>query len=70
MGEADNLDRASELEEFQRQAAIRAAQSKLGKPPTSFDGLNCVDCEEEIEEGRLAIGKYTCFHCQTKRERR
>lgn len=70
MGEADNLDRASELEEVQRQAAIRTAQSKLGKPPTSFDGENCVDCEEEIEEGRLAIGKYTCFQCQTKRERR
>ena len=70
MGEADNLDRASELEEAQRQAAIRAAQSKLGKPPAGFDGENCVDCEEEIEEGRLAIGKYTCFHCQPKRERR
>lgn len=70
MGEADNLDRASELEEVQRQAAIRAAQSKLGKPPAGFDGENCVDCEEEIEEGRLAIGKYTCFLCQTKRERR
>lgn len=70
MGEADNLDRASELEEIQRQAAIQATQRRLSTVPPDFDGLNCVDCEEEIEEGRLAIGKYTCFHCQTKRERR
>ena len=70
MGESDNLDRASELEEVQRQASIRAAQGKIGKPPAGFDGTNCVDCGDEVEEGRLAICKYTCFLCQTKRERR
>ena len=70
MGEADNLDRASELEEIQRQSAIQAMQRRMQQVPSDFDGTNCVDCEEEIEEGRLAIGKYTCFQCQTKRERR
>jgi RNA polymerase-binding transcription factor DksA len=68
--EADDLDRASELEEVQRQTAIRAAQAKLTSAPASFDGEHCVDCDEDVEQGRLAIGKYTCFACQTVRERR
>lgn len=70
MGEADNLDRASELEEIQRQSAIQAMQRKMQQVPSDFDGTNCVDCGDEVEEGRIAIGKYTCFLCQTKRERR
>lgn len=70
MNEADDLDRASELEEQERQSAIQAARASIGKPPIGFDGLHCSDCEDEIEEGRLQLGKFRCYACQVRKERR
>ncbi len=29
-----------------------------------FDGEHCVDCEDEIPEVRLTMGKVRCVHCQ------
>ena len=34
-----------------------------------FDGLNCLDCGDEIPERRLKMGRIYCVTCQTEIER-
>ena len=33
--------------------------------PEYFDGIHCIDCDDEIPEKRLKIGAYRCIDCQT-----
>lgn len=35
-----------------------------------FDGETCIDCGDDIPEGRLALGKIRCVHCQELLEKR
>lgn len=65
---ADNLDHASEVEQGFRDRAIAAAR-RLPPVPKDFDGKTCVECSEDIPEQRLALGKFTCVHCQAVIER-
>lgn len=61
------VDRACLLEQEMRDAAIAEA-SRRKEPPASFNGADCVECDGPIVAGRLALGYFTCIHCQTRIE--
>jgi RNA polymerase-binding transcription factor DksA len=54
----------AEAERHQRALAQPEAQPNFNE----FDGLNCVDCGEEIISERLAMGRVRCAECQTTLE--
>lgn len=72
---ADPFDHASELESSFRELSLSEARRKL-KPEQeqNEDGtwpvLYCVDCDDEIPEARLAMGKIRCVDCQSNLERK
>ena len=63
---ADEMDKASAMELMFTEAAIYAVQH-LAKPEKhpDFDGVHCLDCEEEIPAERLAMCRIRCVACQT-----
>lgn len=73
---ADENDRASALELAITEAAVAELQYRA-KPDQEPDAqgvyriLDCVDCGEEIDPGRLraALRNTRCIYCQTDRER-
>lgn len=67
----DIFDRASELEELQREHAI-ARQRSRKTTPCEAEHEYCADCAEEIEPGRRAAvpGCTRCIGCQRKAEQR
>lgn len=54
----------AEAEARQRALARPEAQPNYG----DFDGLNCVDCMDEIPSARLATGAVRCISCQEQLE--
>lgn len=60
---ADIYDRASELEQYQRDEAIKKA---LDRKPVGASSLVCHTCGEDIPEARrLAVVACTrCINCQ------
>jgi RNA polymerase-binding transcription factor DksA len=68
---SDPNDEASEIEMAERHQAIHSASLKAA-PEThpDFDGVHCLDCEDEIPAGRLALKKIRCVYCQEALERR
>ena len=60
---ADNADAVNEL--WTADAERRARGKSAPEYDPSFDGLNCVDCCEEIPSARLAMGRVRCVECQT-----
>lgn len=69
MNESD-LELADLLAQKQRERGIKSAQQAI-KPEKHphFDGLHCVDCEVEIPEPRLKMGRVRCVGCQSYIER-
>lgn len=65
---ADVIDRASEQEEYLRQAALQKRGNAYAKPSAEF----CEDCGQYIPEVRRAClsGCMTCVDCQELRELR
>lgn len=65
---ADPIDRASDRETADREAAITAHATR---PRAEQSAKHCVDCGIEIPANRRAalVGVQTCIDCQTKRER-
>ena len=59
---ADNADSVVEL--WTADAERRARGKSAPESHPEFDGLNCVDCCEEIPSARLAMGKVRCVECQ------
>ena len=66
----DWLDRASKQEmehnlasEFavRQKAAPQQVQNEDGTWPVTL----CVDCDEDIEPGRILLGRIRCFQCQS-----
>jgi len=65
----DDIDRAQEREQFDRDNAIRAIRQRLATAPNN-DG-RCIECGDEIEPRRLAaIGPSCrlCYPCALNRE--
>jgi len=68
---SDELERASNIALAHDEESI-AAVRRLAAPeqdPSNIDP-DCVDCGEEIEEGRLELLYCRCFRCQTLKERK
>ncbi len=61
----DEVDIASAIEYGFLQQSLKKVQD-LNKPEThpDFDGKNCVDCDGEIPDVRLKMGKVRCVICQ------
>ncbi len=68
---SDPLDAATELTEELNSRAI-ANFRNAAKPEThpDFDGEHCIDCEDDIPQVRLAMGRVRCVTCQSILERR
>ena len=64
----DIIDRASELEEAAREAAIANARKQQCLPGSP----DCIDCGEEIPAARRAANPHAqrCIICQNNAERR
>lgn len=76
---ADPLDQADQVTQSHMDDAISHAahlSAPEQMPVLNADGVlvwpvtECVDCGDEIEEGRLALGKVRCLRCQTRLEKR
>jgi DnaK suppressor protein len=70
----DDIDRAKQLEQWQRQRALdeQLARGRAQQTPRSVDGVRvCLDCEAPIPAQRLAYlpGAVRCVQCQTLAER-
>lgn len=71
----DLLDRASAVtQRFNDDSVERARRlaqpEQTQNPDGTWPQTECDDCPNDIEEGRLAMGKIRCFGCQTALERR
>lgn len=66
---ADELDRAADLTAAVTQGHVedirhRARPEQVQNPDGSWPHTECVECGNEIPEGRLILGKIRCVHCQ------
>lgn len=71
----DPIDRASEVTDEITQDAIDryrrlAAPEQVRREDGSWPHTDCQSCGDDIEEGRLEMGKLLCFRCQTIKEKR
>lgn len=66
------METAAQLEQQHREAALAALAGKPEPVPEEFDGVHCVEpeCGEEIPSARLAMGKFRCTPCQSRKETR
>lgn len=66
------MENASALELLHRNAAIAAQMNKANETSPLFDGVHCieVDCGDEIQPERRALGKIRCISCQRRKEQR
>jgi RNA polymerase-binding transcription factor DksA len=65
----DEAELASALESSMLSKALKDhAQKMAPQKHPNFDGLHCIDCEEEIHEGRLKMGRIRCTDCQEHQE--
>lgn len=68
---ADPADIANNTVEFCLAEAERRARGKSApERHPDFDGEHCVDCDEPVVAGRLALGKVRCLDCQLLLEKR
>lgn len=71
---ADDMDRAQERDQNDRDAAIKAALAKIeatfAPRNVAVDGI-CIDCDEDIEPERLAVIRTArCADCARQHEQR
>ncbi len=67
---SDVFDAATDKEMADRETAISAIRSKAGPEfHEDFESPFCLDCDGEIPEARLALGKIRCVGCQTAVEK-
>lgn len=68
---ADPIDEAAALTASLTEGAVEAAR-RASAPEThpDFDGSSCVDCGNDIPQGRLVLGKVRCVECQGAKEHR
>lgn len=71
----DQVDKANQIAEEFTAAHIKRVQEKnkpeqVQNPDGSWPHTECVDCEDEIPEGRLNLGKVRCISCQEIKERK
>ncbi|XZG69272.1 hypothetical protein ACTSKR_11470 [Chitinibacteraceae bacterium HSL-7] len=62
---SDDFDRASDIEQAQRDAALAAVQAAASKKLFRAD---CVECGDDLEPHRQPYG--ICVPCKSRQERR
>jgi RNA polymerase-binding transcription factor DksA len=72
---ADELDHTAALSEVLDEARIAEARARnrpeqVQNPDGSWPTIDCIDCGDEIEKRRLALGKVRCILCQEDLEKR
>lgn len=70
----EQIDQANQIMEEFTAAHIHRIQAKnkpeqAQNPDGSWPHTECVDCDDPIPEGRLALGKIRCIDCQELKER-
>lgn len=70
----EQVDQANQIAEEFTAAHIHRIQSKnkpeqVQNPDGTWPHTECVDCDDEIPQGRLALGKIRCIDCQEIKER-
>lgn len=65
----DEAELASALESSMLSKALKDHKQKMApqKHP-NFDGLHCLDCEEDMHPDRLKMGRIRCTDCQEHHE--
>lgn len=65
----DEAELASALESSLLSKALKDHKQKMApqKHP-NFDGLHCIDCEDDIHPDRLKMGRIRCTDCQELHE--
>jgi RNA polymerase-binding transcription factor DksA len=72
---SDEMDRAAHITDMANEEAVqeqrrKAAPEQVQNEDGSWPTTECLDCDESIEQGRLAMGKVRCFACQCSLEQR
>lgn len=70
---SDEIDRANFIADMANQEAVDyyrllAQPEQQRDADGNWETEECVDCGDEIGEGRLAMGRIRCIGCQTARE--
>lgn len=70
----EQIDQANQItEEFTASHIHRIQQrnkpEQVQNPDGSWPHTECIDCEDPIPEGRLALGKVRCIDCQELKEK-
>lgn len=71
----DVIDSACEQEQMTTAVLVALQRSKLKYEQArdkhgNWPITECVDCGDDIPEGRLEMGKIRCVHCQEAKEKR
>jgi RNA polymerase-binding transcription factor DksA len=74
-GSADPMDTAQRVERMQREQQIKQQLAKYKpeqekNPDGSWPVTECVDCEDDLPQERMEMGRIRCVVCQSKLERR
>lgn len=72
---ADDIDRAAQVAAWANDEAIKRQQhlskpEQVQLPDGSWPVLECIDCGDDIPQGRLNLGRVRCIDCQTTKEKR
>jgi RNA polymerase-binding transcription factor DksA len=69
--EVFDAEEISQMKTQHEMETLLRIHREKNKPEThpDFDGKNCIDCDSEIQDGRLKLGKIRCIFCQQKKER-
>lgn len=64
---ADVADGAITIAQMEAERRARGHSAPESHP--DFDGVHCVECDDDIPRARLKLGKVRCVHCQGQKER-
>lgn len=59
----DPIDEAQAVNELHQDVSLRNARAEAAAVPPGFNGVDCVDCDEPVEEGRLKLKLFRCLEC-------
>lgn len=70
----EQVDQANQIADEFTTAHIHRIQQKnkpeqVQNPDGTWPHTECIDCDDEIPQGRLALGKVRCIDCQELKEK-
>lgn len=64
----DEIDLAGDLTRIAAEEGVKKVLHSIEKAPANFNGVNCIDCDNDIPEDRLKTGAFRCIYCQQAHE--